>query len=184
MLTLGIPGSASTAVMLGVLLLKGIQPSPAVFQKMPDLVYAVFVAMFLVNVVMFIESIFFGRIYLNMLKLPSAIVNYIIVVLCSVGTFAIRSSVEDLWIMAIFGILGYFMTKYDFSPAALVLGVILGDLAESSYIQTVQSFGSLNPLVFLTRPISGTLVSMGIFFLVLPFIQKFFSRKKIKAEIS
>ncbi len=178
MLTMGIPGSASTAVMLGVLLLKGIQPSPVVFQKMPDLIYAVFVAMFLTNFVMFFQSIFFGRLYLNMLKLPVSVVSFIIVVLCSVGTFAIRNSIEDLFIMAFFGIIGYFMVKYDFSPAALVLGIILGRMAESSYVQAAQGFGSANPLLFFTRPISASLILLGILFLLIPFIQNNWARKK------
>ncbi|MBU1205687.1 MAG: tripartite tricarboxylate transporter permease [Proteobacteria bacterium] len=179
MLTLGIPGSASTAVMLGVLLLKGIQPSPIVFQQMPDLVYAVFVAMVLTNIIMFFESIFFGRFYLNMLKLPFSIIAFIIVALCSVGTFAIRNSIEDLWIMAIFGVIGYYMEKYGFSAAALVLGVILGRLAESSFIQAVQGFGLISPLPFLTRPISATLILLGILFLLLPVIQKYLSDRRI-----
>ena len=181
-LTLGIPGSASTAVMLGVLLLKGIQPSPIVFQKMPELVYAVFIAMLLVNFIMFFESIFFGRLYLNLLKLPRSIITFIIVTLCCVGTFAIRSSIEDLWIMGIFGVVGYFMAKHDFSPAALVLGVILGDLAESSFTQAVECFGSVNPLIFFTRPISASLMCLGVVFLFLPIFHKFVLRLRIRAR--
>jgi putative tricarboxylic transport membrane protein len=179
-LTLGIPGSASTAVMLGVLLLKGIQPSPIVFQRMPDLIYSVFIAMLLTNIVMFFESIFFGRLYLNMIKLPSSIIAYIIVVLCCIGTFAIRSSIEDLWIMAIFGVIGHYMNKYDFSPAALVLGFILGNLAESSFIQTLQSAGTCNPLVFINRPISAVLIILGGFFLFYPIIQDWLSQRKMR----
>jgi putative tricarboxylic transport membrane protein len=178
MLTLGIPGSSSTAVMLGALLLKGIQPSPSVFQKMPDLIYAIFVAMILTNIAMFFASIFFGRLYLHMLKLPSSILSFVIVVFCAVGTFAIRNSTEDLFIMVIFGIVGYFMVRYDFSPAALVLGVILGPLAESSFIQSIQGFGSMNPFLFFTRPISAFLLILGIVFLSVPFVQRFLSRRR------
>ena len=172
-LTLGIPGSASTAVMLGVLLLKGIQPSPIVFQQMPDLIYSIFVAMFLINVVMFFESIFFGRFYLNILKLPPSLTAFVIISLCCVGTFAIRSSIEDLWIMGIFGFVGYFMDKYDYSPAALVLGVILGSMAENSFVQTVESANSPNPLVFFSSPIAAFLMCLGILFLCMPLIQRF-----------
>lgn len=111
MLTMAIPGSAATAVILGMLMLKDIQPSPMVFHKMPEMVYAIFIAMLLVNVVMFFESIFFGRLYLNMLKLPWGIVNLLIVTFSTVGTFSIRSSIEDVWIMAFFGIIGYGMQK-------------------------------------------------------------------------
>jgi len=179
MLTLGIPGSACAAVLLGVLMLKGIQPSPIVFQKMPDLIYSIFVAMVLTNVFMFFESIFFGRFYLNLLKLPFSVIVFIILALCAVGTFAIRNSVEDLWIMGIFGIIGYYMEKYDFPAAAFVLGIILGDAAETSFIQAVQGFGSANPLLFMTRPISATLILLGILSLLLPVIQKYLSHRRI-----
>ena len=173
MLTMGIPGSSSTAVMLGVLMLKGIQPSPEVFQGMPHLVYAVFVAMLIVNFVMFAESIFFGRVYLNLLKLPRAVICFIIVAFCTVGTFSIRSSIEDVWIMGAFGIIGYFMHQLGFPVASLVLGVILGELAETTFIQAVDMAGSPSPLVFFSSPISATLMIIGILVLVFPVIKLF-----------
>jgi putative tricarboxylic transport membrane protein len=182
MLTMGIPGSACTAVILGVLLLKGIQPSPIVFQKMPDLIYAIFVTMILTNIVMFYESIFFGRLFLHLLKIPPSILAFLIVVLCSVGTFAIRNSFEDLIIMGMFGVIGYYMVKYHFSPASLILGIILGPLAESSYIQAAQGFGSANPLFFFTRPIAAFLIILGILFLLLPFLQNWLYRKGVRQQ--
>jgi len=82
--------------------------------------------------------------------------------------------------MAIFGIIGYYMEKYGFSPAALVLGVVSGDPAESSFIQSVQEFGSLNPLLFPYRPISAALVLIGIIFLFLPFVQNYLARRRLR----
>lgn len=171
MLTMGIPGSSSAAVMLGILMLKGIQPSPEVFMKMPDMVYSVFVAMVLVNFFMFAESIVFGRLYLNMLKFPKAVLSFIILAFCTVGTFSIRSSIEDVWIMAAFGGIGYVMLKTGFPVASLVLGVILGPMAETTFVQSVDSAGMLSPVVFFRSPIAACLMSLGIFLLFWPLLK-------------
>ena len=182
MLTMAIPGSAATAVILGVLMLKNIQPSPTVFHKMPEMVYAVFIAMLIVNLVMFFESIFFGRLYLNMLKLPWGIVNLLIVTFSTVGTFSLRGSIEDVWIMAIFGIVGYGMQKLDFPVASLVLGAILGELAENSFVQAVDSNGTLNPIIFFSRPISALLMSVGIFVVILPYLKKMWTSRNKRRQ--
>lgn len=182
MLTMGIPGSSSTAVMLGVLMLKGIQPSPEVFNGMPELVYAVFVCMLIVDFIMFMESILFGRIYLNLLKLPPAVICFIIAAFCIVGTFSIRSSIEDVWIMGIFGVLGFFMHRYGFPVASLVLGVILGELAETTFIQTVDMANSPNPLVFFEKPISASLMVIGLALLIYPLIKSMIHIGKTSAK--
>ena len=182
MLTMGIPGSSSTAVMLGVLMLKGISPSPAVFEGMPQLVYAVFAAMLIVNFVMFAESIFFGRVYLNLLKLPRPVICFIIVAFCTVGTFSIRSSIEDVWIMGAFGVIGYYMQNLGFPAASLVLGVILGELAETTFIQTVDMAGSPNPLVFFSSPIAAVLMLIGIAVLIFPVIKALWRMHRLQSE--
>jgi len=181
MLTMGIPGSSSTAVMLGILMLKGITPSPEVFMSMPNLVYSVFVAMVVINFIMFGESLFFGRLYLNLMKLPRSVICFIIVTFCVVGTFSLRSSIEDVWIMAIFGVIGYIMMKCDFPVASLVLGVILGDMAETSFIQSLDMAGSPNPLVFFSTPVSASLMIIGVLVLIWPVLKKIYGRRKAVA---
>jgi len=171
MLTMGIPGSSGTAVILAILLLKGVQPSASVFSKMPDMVYSLFVTLILVNIVMFVQSIVFGRLYLNMLKFPKGILCFIILIFCTVGTFSVRSSIEDVWVMMIFGGIGYVMNKTGFPVASLILGIILGPMAETTFIQSVDSVGKLSPVVFFSSPISAALMSLGIFLLVWPMVK-------------
>jgi len=172
LLTLGVPGSGATAVMLGAFLLHGIQPGPQVFITSADMVYTVFASLFLGIVLMCIVGYFAIKPLVKILDFPEAVVSVYIMLLCFVGALSIRNSVSDLWLMVAFGVVGYFFDKIKFPIAPLVLGTILGPLAETSFYTTMISFQN-DWTIFFRRPISGVLMALTIIALVVPMFKSF-----------
>jgi putative tricarboxylic transport membrane protein len=167
LLVLGIPGSAATAVILGALLLHNVRPGPQIFQTQPELVYTIMAALLVSVVLMFIIGLAASGPMVRLLKVPEAYVAVLIVLFAYIGAFAIRNTIADVWIMTGFAILGFFMQKWGYPLAPLVLGAILGPLAERFFITALISSGN-DLTTFVTRPISGTL--MVVWVLVLTFL--------------
>lgn len=161
LLTMGIPGSGATAIILAAFLLHGIQPGPQVFANDSALVYAVFATVFVSVVGMCLLGFFAIRPLCKVLEAPEAIVSAFVVVFCFVGAFAARNSLPDLYVIAFFGLLGYLFERYDFPIAPLVLGTILGPLAETNFMTTMVSFDN-DWTVFFTRPISGSILVLSL----------------------
>lgn len=130
LLTLGIPGDVVTAVMLGALLLIGLRPGPLLFKEQPEVVSAIFAGLLLANVLILLLGILSVRLFPKVLKVPSQILFPIIMTLCFLGSFSLNNSVYDMFIALIFGVIGYIMRKNGFPAAPVVLGVILGPIAE------------------------------------------------------
>lgn len=130
LLTLGIPGDVVTAVMLGALMLIGLRPGPLLFKEHADVVNAIFAGLILSNVLILLLGIVSVKLFPKVLKVPNQILFPIIFALCFLGSFALNNSVYDMLIALIFGVLGYIMRKNDFPAAPVVLGVILGPIAE------------------------------------------------------
>ncbi|MBD3308630.1 C4-dicarboxylate ABC transporter permease [candidate division KSB3 bacterium] len=130
LLTLGIPGDVVTAVMLGALLLIGLRPGPLLFKDRPEVVSAIFAGLLLANVLILLLGILSVRLFPKVLKVPSQILFPVILTLCFLGSFSLNNSVYDMLIALIFGIIGYMMRKNGFPAAPVVLGVILGPIAE------------------------------------------------------
>ena len=160
LLAMGIPGSGATAIILAAFLLHGIQPGPQVFVSSPDLVYTVFATVFLGVVGMCILGFFAIRPLCKVLEAPEAIVSAFVVVFCFVGAFAARNNLSDLHVIAAFGVLGFLFERYGFPIAPLVLGTILGPLAETNFMTTMVSFDN-DWTVFFTRPISGGILALA-----------------------
>ncbi|MEO5677970.1 MAG: tripartite tricarboxylate transporter permease [Usitatibacter sp.] len=158
LLAMGIPGSGATAIILAAFLLHGIQPGPQVFTKSPELINIVFAAVFMATIGKCILGYFAIRPLCKVLEAPEAIVSAFVVVFCFVGAFAQRNSLPDLYVMAAFGLLGFFFERYKFPLAPLVLGTILGPMAESNFMTTMVSFDN-DWTVFFTRPISGVILA-------------------------
>ena len=159
LLVLGIPGSAAAAVLLGVLQLHDVQPGPRIFIEQPEFVHAIFGAFLISLFLTFIFSILGARPLVWVLGLPEAFVSAFVVLFAVIGAFTIRQSMSDVWIMVAFGAVGFLMHKYDYPIAPLVLGAILGPLAERQFMTTMISSGN-DWTVFFTRPISGTLMAL------------------------
>lgn len=169
LLALGIPGSGATAVILGAFMLHGIQPGPQIMATSSAMVYTIFASIFVGIIVMCVIGYFAIRPLVKILDFPEAIVSAFVMLFCFVGALAIRSNLMDLWLMIAFGVVGYLFERFRFPIAPLVLGVILGPLAEESFMNSMISFGN-DWTVFFTRPIAGFAMALAILMLTLPLI--------------
>jgi putative tricarboxylic transport membrane protein len=171
LLALGIPGSGATAIILGAFMLHGVQPGPQVLLTSAHTIYAVFASVFLGLALMCLIGYFAIRPLIKILDLPEAIVSAYVLILCFIGALSIRNNVTDLWLMIGFGVIGYLFERLKFPIAPLVLGVILGPLAEASFMNSMISYAN-DWTIFFTRPIAGTIMVFTIIILMLPFVQQ------------
>ena len=176
LMTMGIPGSGATAIILGAFLLHGLQPGPQVFETSREIVYAVFASIFVAVVGMCVIGYFAAKYLVRVLELPEVIISAYVVMCCILGAFAARNNITDVWLMVVFGVVGYLCERLRFPIAPLVLGVILGPLAESSFMTTMISFSN-DWTVFFTRPISGTIMAISLLTLVLPVLRQLLRRR-------
>ncbi len=164
MLTLGIPGSSASAIMLAALMLKGVQPGPLLFTKDPALIYAIFAAFLVGNIIMVGVSILVSKFFGKLMSADPAIISAFIVVFSLVGAYALRNNMADVYICVAFGVAGYVCKLLDFPTAPLVLGVILGPLAERYFMTSMANYDD-NLLIFIQRPISATLMTGALVFI-------------------
>jgi len=170
LLTLGIPGSGATAVMMGAFLLHGIQPGPLLFNKSPEAVYTIFVGMLVCNLIMILAGLITAKFFSELMRVPENILCAFIITFCFLGAFALRNDMADVWFMAIFGITGYFMRRYDLPIPPMILGIILGPLSERYFLTTM--IGAANDFtIFFTRPVSACLIVISIGLLLMPFLR-------------
>jgi putative tricarboxylic transport membrane protein len=175
MITLGIPGSPTAAVMLGGLIIWGLQPGPMLFKDKPDFVWGLIASMYTGNLIGVLVVLAFVPVFAAILRIPFAILTPLIVVVCAIGSYAVHSSMIDIWYMLIFGVVGYVFKKLDYPLAPLVLALVLGDLAENALRQSlIMSQGSL--AIFFTRPIAGVITAAALFFFLLPVLTPLWRR--------
>ena len=182
LLSLGIPGAPPAAVLLGALMIQGITPGPDLYTNYPELVYTFIWAFILANVLMFVLAFFGSRYVAHIINLPSYYLAPLIVFLAVVGSYAIRNSLLDVFMMVGFGILGYLAKRVGFDPGPIVLGLILGPIAETGLSQTMlmgQAQGNIWSLFF-TRPISLVLILLCAASLLWPIVSRFagFTKKE------
>ena len=170
MLTLGIPGSATTAVMLGGLMMWGLRPGPLLFEKNPDFVWGLIASLYIANVLLLILNIGFIPVFVRALRIPYSILMALIVVFCITGAYAQSNKLWDVGQMLIFGVLGYLMRKLGYSPAALVLALVLGPLAERALRQSL-IISDAGLMIFFTRPISAVLVTLALAAVAVPVVR-------------
>ncbi|MGZ3218171.1 tripartite tricarboxylate transporter permease [Paracoccus sp. T5] len=161
LLTLGIPGDAVTAIMLGGLMIHGIQPGPMLFLTQAPLVYTIFAALIVSAFLMLVLEFWGLRIFIRLLAIPKHILLPVILVLCAVGAFGLASRVFDIWTILAFGVLGFAFVKAGIPTAPFIIGFILGPMAETSFRRGLQlSRGDFTG--FLTNPISGTFLALAV----------------------
>jgi putative tricarboxylic transport membrane protein len=166
LLTLGIPPNAVMAIMVGAMTIHGIIPGPQVISSNPDLFWGLIASMWIGNLMLLVINLPLIGIWVRLLKVPYRLLFPAIIIFCCIGAFSINGSTTDVIIMAAFGLLGYAMSKFDFEPAPLVLGMILGRMMEESLRQSmIISGGSFG--IFLTRPISAALLLFAAVLLVI-----------------
>ena len=162
LLTLGIPGDTVTAVLLGAFLIQGLTPGPNLINKNADVIYGLFIAMLLANLVNLLVARVGIRFFAKVISVPKAILFPVILVFCAAGSYAINNSIFDLKIMIVFGVFGYLMRKFDFPPAPFLIAFVLGPMVESAVRQSfIISQGSA--LIFLQRPIALIFILLTIF---------------------
>jgi putative tricarboxylic transport membrane protein len=176
LLALGIPGSGATAIILGAFMLHGVQPGPQVLATSAHTVYTVFASLYLGIILMAVLGYFAIRPLVKILDMPEAVVSSYVLVLCFIGALSIRNDVTDLWLMIGFGVIGYAFERLKFPIAPLVLGVILGPLAEASFMNAMISYSN-DWTVFFTRPIAGTIMAFTVLMLMLPFVQQWRAKR-------
>ncbi|WHH58030.1 tripartite tricarboxylate transporter permease [Petroclostridium sp. X23] len=165
MFTLGIPGEAATAVVLGGLMVLGLQPGPLLFKDNPQIIYTVFASTITSNLMMLVLGILGARIFAKILSLPKNIITTLIFVFAIVGSYSMRNNLFDVWITIVFGVLGYFMSKAEYPIPPVLLGMILGPMVEANLGRTLLiSEGSYS--IFVTRPISIFFIVVTIFTVV------------------
>lgn len=153
MLTLGVPGDAVTAIMIGALTIQGLTPGPMLFQNHKVLVYTIFFGMFVANTLMVLMGLGGLRLFTKVLSVPKPILTPVIFVLCVVGSYAMRNNVFDVAVMLVAGIIGYFMSKVKIPTSPAILGLILGPMAEKNF-RTALLKSSGNIGTFFASPIS------------------------------
>jgi putative tricarboxylic transport membrane protein len=167
MLTLGIPGSATTAVMMGGLMMWGIRPGPLLFEKNPDFVWGLIASLYIANVMLVILNIGFIPTFVRALRIPYSVLMALIVVFCITGAYSQNNKLWDVGQMLVFGVVGYAMRKLDYSPAALTLALVLGPLAERALRQAL-IISDAGVLILFQRPISGVLTALAIVAVAIP----------------
>ena len=174
LLTLGIPGNAAIAMIFAALMIQGITPGPFLVAEHPDLFWGVIASMYIGNVMLLILNLPLVGLWVQMLRIPYGILAPGIVLFCTVGIYSVHNEVFDIYSMLFFAALGYLMRKLNFDPAPLPLAFVLGPMLERSLRQSLlMSGGDLT--IFVTRPISGTLI--GILVLLIVGQAIFFARK-------
>lgn len=179
LLTLGIPGDITTAILLGALSMKGITAGPLLFSTEGDLMYSIFVALLIANCVMVVMMFLGMRGFTKLLSTPKIYMLPIIMLMCLVGAFAVNNRMFDMWCVLGFGILGYVLKKADIPFAPLVMGFILGPIVEL-YIRRASMLneGDLTP--FFTRPIPAVFIAIALIVIIMTFIKEIKARVKSK----
>lgn len=170
-LTLGIPGSATMALMLGALMIHGINPGPRLISDHPELFWGLVASMLIGNIILVILNLPLIRIWVLILRIPYRWLYPAVVMFACVGIFIIDRSAVDLWLAAGFGLLGYILLKLKCEPAPFVLGMILGPMLEENF-RRAMVVSSGDPMIFVTRPISAAFLILTVLFILSMFIKK------------
>ncbi len=174
MLTLGIPSNPVMALMIGAMIIQGIQPGPAVMTEQPQLFWGIIVSMWIGNFFLIVLNLPLIGMWVRMLTIPYHILFPGILVFCSIGVYSLNNNAFDVYLMAGFGVLGYIFAKLECEPAPMLLGFILGPMMEE-YLRRAMTLSRGDPTVFVTRPISAIMLGLAVAALIvvlLPSIRK------------
>jgi len=177
LLTLGIPGDAVSAVLLGVFTINGIYPGPLLLVKEPVLINTLYLSMFLINVVAFIMLALWLRPFAMIVRLPNTLLAAVIMVLSLVGIYAVNTRLFDAGVAVAMGALGYILLRLEWPIVNLVMGVVLGDILEERLRESLSISGG-NPMIFLQRPISLFLIIMTALIVIVPLLHDW--RKRVR----
>jgi len=167
---LGIPFAPPTAILLGALMIHGVVPGPMMIQEHPDVFWGVIASMLIGNFILLLLNLPFVPFFANILRIPKKILLPLVMLFCITGMFTVNNSVGDIWLMLLFGILGYLMRKWAYEAAPLLLALVLGPKLEVAFRQSLMiSHGNFG--IFVDKPISLTFLVAALLFLCLPAFQ-------------
>ena len=176
MLTLGIPGSPTTAILLGGMVIWGLVPGPRLFIEETEFVWGLIGSFYISNIVAVVINLACIPLFVWMLRMPFTILAPLIFVLSIIGGYAASRSIHDLWLIVVFGIAAFVMRKFDYPLAPAVLAIVLGPIAEPTLRQSLL-LSSGDPMIFFTRPIAGPITVIAIILILLPAL-KYLRRKR------
>ncbi|WP_020654690.1 tripartite tricarboxylate transporter permease [Massilia niastensis] len=166
MLTLGIPSNPVMALMIGAMIIQGIQPGPAVMTEQPALFWGIIASMWIGNLFLVVLNLPMIGLWVRMIMVPYHLLYPAILLFCAIGVFSLNNSDVDIYLMAVFGLFGYVCAKLECEPAPLMLGFIIGPMMEE-YLRRALLLSRSDPMVFLSSPISATMLSMSVIALVM-----------------
>lgn len=178
LLTLGIPGGASTAVMLGALMIHGLKPGPLLFKQHGDFVWGLIASMYIGNIMLLILNLPLIRIFASILRIPRYMLLPLVIVFSTLGVYSVNNSMGEVWVMFIFGIIGYFMRKLDLPAAPVVLAIVLAPMMERTLRQSLM-MSRMNLSIFFSRPISGLIMTAALLSLFYPVFRYLWSHKSL-----
>ena len=177
LLTLGIPSSATTAILLGALLILNVRPGPLMITERPEFFWAVVTSMYVGNVMLLVLNLPLVGVWASLLRVPYTILLPMILLFTLIGAYALNNSVTDIWIMLVFGLIGYLMRKFEYPAAPLVLALVLGPLMETNFRRSLQiSQGDYS--IFLTHPLSAFLLACALLSLTWPLLVRLVTGRK------
>ena len=176
LLTLGIPTNSVLALLLAALMLHGVTPGPLLLVRFPDVFWGVIASMYIGNVVLLILNLPMIGVFVQILKIPYTLLSPLIVLFVLLGAYSLNNNATDVLATILFGILGYLMKRFRFEAAPLVLAFVLGPMMETSFRQSLVMSRGGSLTIFLTRPISGTLLVIGMLVLVFPLVKQRIAR--------
>lgn len=180
LLTLGVPGSASTAVMMGALMMFGMRPGPLLFENNPDFVWGLIASMYVGNIMLITMVLVFVPLFVRVLQVPRGILNSIVMAFILIGAYSLEGSMFTVYLTLSFGVLGYFMKKMKIPAVPMVLALVLGQLMENSLRQSmIMSQG--NPIIFFARPISCVLMLVAFGAMLIPVAKNLIKKVAVKA---
>jgi len=178
MLTLGIPSNPVMALMIGAMIIQGIQPGPSVMTEQPALFWGVIASMWIGNLMLLVLNLPLIGIWVRMITIPYRFLYPIIVVFCAIGVYSLNNAHFDVYLMALFGLVGYVFKKLDCEPAPLLLGFILGPMMEE-FLRRALLLSKGDPSVLLTRPISGVMLALAAVLLALVLLPSFSKTREV-----
>jgi putative tricarboxylic transport membrane protein len=183
LLTLGIPSNAVTAILLGAMIVFGMQPGPLLIQKNPDLFWGTIMSMYVGNIMLLVLNLPLIGIWVKILKIPYSILFPLILLFCLIGAYSINNSVVEMVIMIVFGIIGYIFKKFEYEAAPLILALVLGPMFDVAFRRSLMlSSGDLT--VFFTRPISLGLLGSAFLILIFPLLPWFKKKRELIEELN
>jgi putative tricarboxylic transport membrane protein len=165
LLTLGIPGSATTAVLIGAMMIHKLTPGPQLFISKPDVIYGLFAALFVGNFVLLAVGLLGARLWVKVTAVPKPVLFTLILVMGVIGSYAVRNSLFDVVCCVAFGLMGWVFKRYNYPLAPVILGMVLGSIAETNFRRAIMMDGSM---VFFTRPVSAIMLGLALLSFALP----------------